>query len=174
MHFILPSPHTSMHVCNHILYKKNCNIILQKWGGTGQGRLEFFQKFIWFCSGTLPLLTMSLIELSFTANNTNNKNENSVIFKTSPSLNALSKHFWRLSSHNPNLKTLLASSILPEQLWSKQCYQLDCGTQCWRLRTSPPKPSLPLLTWQLALKMFMLALETSEELKVLIFEKTII
>ena len=94
------------------------------------------------------------------------------VFKTSPSLNALFKHFWRFSSQNPNLKTLLASSILPEQPWSKQCYQLDCGTQCWRLRTSPPKPNLPLLTWQLALKMFMLAQETSEEVKVLIFEKT--
>ena len=33
MHFILSSPHTSSHICNHINYKKNCNIIFQKWGG---------------------------------------------------------------------------------------------------------------------------------------------
>ena len=26
MHFILSSPHTSSHICNHINYKKNCNI----------------------------------------------------------------------------------------------------------------------------------------------------
>ena len=38
-----------------ISIKKNCNIILWKWGGKGRARLEFFQKFIPFGSRTLSL-----------------------------------------------------------------------------------------------------------------------
>ena len=35
MHFILSGHHTSLHICNHIYHKKNCNIILWKWGAGG-------------------------------------------------------------------------------------------------------------------------------------------
>ena len=48
--------YASLHKCDYIHYKKNCNIIFQKWGGGVKGSFEFFQKFIRFGSRTLPLV----------------------------------------------------------------------------------------------------------------------
>ena len=42
---------------------KKCNIIFQKWGGGVKGRLEFFQKFIRFGSGTLPQVISHITNL---------------------------------------------------------------------------------------------------------------
>ena len=45
MHFILSDPHTYMHICNHIHYKKIVTQFSENEGGV-KGRLEFFQKII--------------------------------------------------------------------------------------------------------------------------------
>ena len=73
MHIILSGPHTSLIICNHIHYKKNCNIIFRKWGGGGgrgvEGCLNFFRKFIRFGSATLPHSTSHCLVTSFHISN---------------------------------------------------------------------------------------------------------
>ena len=57
MHFILSGPHTYLHLCNHINYKKLQYNFPKRRGGAGiEGRFEFFRKFIRFGGLTLPLV----------------------------------------------------------------------------------------------------------------------
>ena len=53
MHFILSGSRTSLHIFDHIHYKKLQHNFPKMRGGV-KGRLEFFQKIIRFGSGTLP------------------------------------------------------------------------------------------------------------------------
>ena len=54
MHFILSGPCTSLHIFDHIHYKKFATWFSENEGGV-KGRLEFFWKFVRFGSAILPL-----------------------------------------------------------------------------------------------------------------------
>ena len=62
MHIKLSGPNTSLHICNHIHYKKLQHNFPKMRGGV-KGRLEFFQKFIQFGSGILPKVQLPHIVL---------------------------------------------------------------------------------------------------------------
>ena len=59
MRFILSGPRTSLHIFNHINYKKFATKFSEnEGGGRVEGRLEFFRKFIRFGCAILPLVIL--------------------------------------------------------------------------------------------------------------------